>query len=119
MTTEFVAGEKEQQVQKIKGKEAPDYRSVYANNVQISTNFFDSSLIFSEMLGVEDGALLVEHKMRVVLTLAQTKLLTLSLIQQIEGYEKRFGSINLVADIIPPELAAYAKAFVDGKNNEG
>jgi hypothetical protein len=108
-----------QQVQKLDPHPSPQYVSVYANNVQVTTNFFDTALIFSEALGIQDGVVSVEQKVRVVLSLPQMKLFALSLLQQIDGFEKRFSPIQLSAEVIPPELQGYLKAFDAGRDHEG
>lgn len=96
-----------QHVENINATRSIQYVSVYSNNVQVNTNFFDTSLIFSEMVGIEDGVLQVEQRVRVVMGLAQVKLLTVSLLQQLHQYEKEFGVVELSPKIVPPELANF------------
>jgi hypothetical protein len=119
MTTEVKIGEGVQQIQKVNAVQSPQYVSVYANNVQVTTNYFDTAMIFSEMLGAQENVLSVEQKVRVVISLPQLKLLALSLIQQIDAYEKRFTAIQLSPEVVPPELLSYLNAFQSEKAHEG
>lgn len=98
-----------QQAERVIATQSPEFRSVYANNVQVITNFFDTAMTFNEMLGMQGDALSVEQKVRVVLSLAQVKLLAMSLLQQLEAYEKEFGVIQIPEKIIPPELVNFLK----------
>jgi hypothetical protein len=108
------------QFEEVKATHTPQYASVYANNAQVLTNFFDTSIVFGEMIGIQDGVLSVEQKVRVVLGLAQVKLLAMTLIQQLENYEKEFGTINIPTRIVPPELISFMKRASEASEaNEG
>jgi hypothetical protein len=96
-----------QQVESIKATVSPQYASVYANNVAVTSNFFDTSMVFSEMLGIQDGALSLEQRVRVVMALSQVKILAWTLLQQVGAYEKEFGKIRLSSKVVPPELAGF------------
>jgi hypothetical protein len=108
--------------EKIEGSRAQDFVSFYANNIAVQTNFFDCALIFSEMLGVrpdDSTVLMVEQKARIVLSLAQSKLLAMTLLSQIYAYEQRFKEIDLPPEVIPPELVAFAYIWKKEKSDEG
>lgn len=84
-----------------------DFVSVYANNLAVSTNFFDVSLIFGEMKGIDDNTLTVEQKVKVVMPPTHAKLVSLLLLQQLQQYQEKFGHITLPPEVVTPELKPW------------
>jgi hypothetical protein len=82
-------------------RQAEGFVTVYSNNVSIATNFFDVALVFGETVGQEGDKVLVDQRARVVMTLAQTKILIAALIHQMISYEQQFGEI-----VIPPGIVS-------------
>lgn len=57
-------------------KPVTDFPFVYANNVTMNLGNLDASLLFGEMVGEEDGKLVVIPKVKVVMALPFVKALT-------------------------------------------
>jgi len=98
---------------------SPAFANWYANNVEITTSYFDVALFFGEVAGVTGDALNVERKTRVVLPLGQAKLLAFSLIRQLATYETTFGTINLDPKVIPDDLRETAAEWESRTKSEG
>jgi hypothetical protein len=87
-------------VQDVIFKNADDYRSIYANNIQFGISFQDMSLIFGEIMGLQDGRVTVEHRVRVTMSPQQSKLLSILLNSNVLAYEQKFGEIKIPADSV-------------------
>ncbi|MGB0064828.1 MAG: hypothetical protein WBP85_10330 [Terracidiphilus sp.] len=105
----------------IKGFEivpATPFPNLYANNVQLITNYFDTAMLFGETVGMKGDAVLLDPKVRVVMNVSQIRLLICGLIQNVTSYEARFGKHRMPPEIIPPELMDLAKQFDWVKTDE-
>ena len=103
----------------INNVKAPNYVSVYSNNVAFSLNFFDLSMTFGEMSGVENGIGQVDQSVRVVMSTAHAKLFALLLMSNVNQYEKQFGQISLPpADSLPKEFLAMIKGAAEAHESE-
>jgi hypothetical protein len=98
---------------------SPQFVSIYSNNVTITTNFFDTALVFSESTGLTGNAIDAERKVRVVMTPSQIKVLAMSLFSNIQQYEERFGVIPLPAEVLPPNLLEAKRTTDEEKKGEG
>lgn len=111
-------------IQKFNNYPSADYKTVYANNTAAVSNFFDLSLIFGEVAGVDGDTMNVEQKVKVAMAVPHAKLLLLLLWQQIASYETTFGEIKLPPEVVPPQVASFLSEFANrgvqlGKTNEG
>lgn len=107
----------------LKYTKAIDFRSIYSNNAVMLTGFFDVNMIFGEVQGVENEALLVEQKVKLVMSPAQAKIFCLLVWQQINAYEDRFGKLEIKEEMLTPELIPFLARFDEDRarhaKNEG
>jgi hypothetical protein len=80
---------------------SPSFASLYANDVQVQTSPWDLRLIFGEIANIptkDDQAVTIKQVGEVRLSPQLAKKLTIILIEQLQGYEKRFGMIPIPRD---------------------
>ena len=77
-------------------KKASDFRSIYVNSALFSISAFDFSFVFGELEGLdENNRLVIEQKIKVIMSPLHTKIFALSLLQNIQNYEKQFGVVRV------------------------
>jgi len=103
---------------KVNNIKASDFKSVYSNNVEMRTAYFDTVFIFGEVQGLEDNVLTVEQKLRVVMTPPQTKIFLLLLTQQVHSYEEKFGPIKIERDMVTPELLPFLERYNQSREKQ-
>jgi len=81
----------------IHNTQAPDFHSIYSNNVAFTMSAFDLSFIFGEITNVEDRVLNVNQKLRVTMSPQHAKAFALVLLQNLKTYEQTVGPIVLPA----------------------
>jgi hypothetical protein len=101
---EVIAERLQMTVDNIINERSPDYRSIYANNAAFTMSAFDFSAIFGEILGIADDKIHVEQKIKVTMSPQHAKLFAQVLMQNVETFEKTFGTIPL-----PPQSELMAK----------
>jgi hypothetical protein len=72
---------------------AEDFKSIYSNNAQFTMSPWDVVFVFGENQSVKDNILLVEQKMRVVMSPQHAKIFSQVLSDQVSKYEQTFGPI--------------------------
>ena len=80
---------------------SPNFISCYSNNVEIGFSAWDMRLVFSEIVGAKDNKVIAEEHARVVMSLQHAKVFAVTLAQQIEQLERRFGEIQLLTEKAP------------------
>jgi hypothetical protein len=87
-------------------EKSPDFMAIYANNVHMGISLFDFSLIFGEVTDAEkDGKVVVNQKVRVILSKEMAKVLSALLAQNVAAYEEEYGTI-----VVPQPKAKLASA---------
>lgn len=76
---------------------APEYRTGYANSVQVRPSVWDFALVFGTMNQTAADAIEIENFQAVYLSPQQTKALYGLLGQNLAQYEANFGTISLEA----------------------
>jgi len=79
---------------------AADFKSIYANNVQLFMSPWDVAFVFGENQSVKDNILMVEQSVRVVMSPQHAKVFAQVLNDQIGRYETTFGTIQIPS---PPQ----------------
>jgi hypothetical protein len=74
---------------------APYFQSIYANNAQISTSYFDIRMRLGEVTGVLPDRIPVLDKVEIVMSPEHAASLYRLLGQQIEIYRQSFGEIRI------------------------
>ncbi len=77
--------------------------SVYANNCALSPNPFELRFYFGEMAGGTDENIVVAHKVEVIVSWVEAKIIATFLQKSIEAFEKKNGPITFPAMPDPPE----------------
>ena len=86
----------------------PDYRTGYANSVQVRPSVWDFALIFGTMNQTAPDAIEVENFQGVYLSPQQAKALHALLGQNLAQYEAAFGVISLEAPKAEPQRFSTA-----------
>ncbi len=81
----------------------PDYRTGYANSVQIRPSVWDFALVFGTMNQTAPDAIEVENFQGIYLSPQQAKALHALLGQNLAQYEAAFGNISLDAPKAEPQ----------------
>ena len=77
----------------------PDYRSGYANSVQVRPSVWDFSLVFGTLNQTGPDTIEVENFQGIYLSPPQAKALSNLLQQNLKQYEAAFGEIKLEAHV--------------------
>jgi hypothetical protein len=90
---------------------APDFRSIYSNNVTFSVALFDFSMVFGEVIEAEQvsetiGKLTVEQKVKIIMSPLHAKIFVQMAAVQLRAYEQRFGEIKFPPGSLVPEATA-------------
>ncbi len=114
MPAEERTGEQEQHITYTTVK-APDFRSMYSNNVTFSAALFDFSMIFGEVVEAEQTSattanLTVEQKVKIVMSPLHAKVFLDVAVRQLRNYELRFGEIKFPAGMSPQETSEQPPA---------
>lgn len=74
-----------------------DFRSVYANNTIFGSTAFDFAMTFAEIMEVDPvkAQIKAEQRVKVVMSPLHFKLFAATCMQNVEQYEKVFGTIQL------------------------
>ncbi|HKO43144.1 MAG TPA: DUF3467 domain-containing protein [Pyrinomonadaceae bacterium] len=80
--------------------------SVYANNVSIGFSNWDAWIQFGELAGEREGKLLVQPRLRVVMSLEHTKAFISALQDSVSQFEEQFGEIKLYGVTTPETIKA-------------
>jgi hypothetical protein len=74
-----------------------DFRSVYANNTIFASTAFDFAMTFAEIMEVDPAKaqITAEKRVKVVMSPLHFKLFAHGCLQNVEQYEKVFGTIQL------------------------
>jgi hypothetical protein len=70
------------------------YVSVYTNNVQISSTFYDVRLLFNDVLGVSGSEITIEEKASVIMSVEHARDLHSALSKTLEQYEQKHGTLR-------------------------
>jgi hypothetical protein len=84
---------------------AADFRSIYSNNAAFAATLFDFSMIFGEVMGVEqisetEGTVTVEQKVKITMTPLQAKVFVQVAARHISAYEDKFGPIQVPSQFL-------------------
>jgi hypothetical protein len=77
--------------------------SIYANNVSLSPNVFDLRIYFGELQQSSPTDVRILHKVEVVVSWLEAKILASFLQRQVEAFEKKNGRINFPQQPDDPE----------------
>ncbi len=77
---------------------APDHNALYANNVQIEGTFWDLKLAFGEIVKADETSLVTRDRVTVTISPQLAKRLAKILVDNVEGYERKFGKIPEVQE---------------------
>jgi hypothetical protein len=88
-----------------KNVKAPDFRTIYSNNVGFTAALFDFGMIFGEVTDVEQtgadvGTITVEQKVRVVMTPLHAKVFLQVAANQLRAYEEKFGELKVPEQLL-------------------
>jgi hypothetical protein len=74
-----------------------DFRSVYANHTLFASTAFDFAMTFAEIMEVDPvrAQIKAEQRVKVVMSPLHFKLFAATCLQNVEQYEKVFGTIQL------------------------
>ena len=75
--------------------QAPDYREIYANSVQVRVSVWDFQLVFGLALSESPEQVTIRNQGAVYLSPQQAKALWNVLGQNLAQYEQAFGTLNL------------------------
>lgn len=84
---------------------SPDFINLYANNARFGFTNWDMWMAFGEIAGEKEGKLVVAQRARVTMSLQHFKVFTLLLLKNLQGYEKDFGTIDLLGVEAPTQDA--------------
>lgn len=82
--------------------------SVYANHAEINVSNWDFRLKFGEIETISEGNVIVEERVRVVMSPQHTKVFLKVLQDNLAKWEARFGEIDL-SKMTPVKAAAKGK----------
>lgn len=85
--------EQDQYKRTMKVRRSPDYIAYYANNIRLAVSFFDIRMICGEALADENGDLLFNDRVAIVLSPQHAKVFLKRLRDNIKAYEDQFGPI--------------------------
>jgi hypothetical protein len=106
--TEVERSAREAQRKQMERNKAEDHFAIYANNTQIQTTAYDFNIDYGRVIGTETQSdkevLLVEDKVRVILSPAHAKAVAMILLNQVARYEQRFGTLPETVKV-PMELS--------------
>jgi Protein of unknown function (DUF3467) len=74
--------------------QAPDFKSVYANNVNFVTTPWDFALLFGQTRPENPENIHLELRVTVTLSPQMAKAVALTLMQNVHNYEQQFGEIR-------------------------
>jgi hypothetical protein len=74
---------------------AADFRSFYANNTAFAMSPFDFNLIFGEIVGAKDRKMVVEQKVKVIMSPLHAKIFVQVMVENLKQFEATFGEIKL------------------------
>ena len=100
--------------QKIEVRKSPDFKSIYVNWIQAASSPYDVFMNLGETSPLENGDIEVEHKVRVVFSPLEAKLVTAIMAKTILAYEKQFGTI-----VIPESLRLLMRGLNETPSGEG
>jgi hypothetical protein len=86
-----------------------DFKSIYSNNVQFTFSPWDVIFVFGENQSLKDNILLVEQKMKVVMSPQHAKVFAQVLAEQVAKYEQTFGTIQIPTQSVPSEPQPRSK----------
>lgn len=75
--------------------QAPDYREIYANSVQVRVSVWDFQLVFGLASSDSPDKVTIKNQSAVFLSPQQAKALLNVLGQNVAQYEQAFGTLNL------------------------
>ncbi len=79
---------------------ADKFQQLYANNIQIGFSSFDMALAFGQIVGEEEGKVIVEEVARILLPRELGKVLAGLLLANIQAYEQQFGEIKIPTPLL-------------------
>jgi hypothetical protein len=94
---------------------ADGLRTVYCNNVQMSSTSFDIRMLFGEIAEVLDDKVVVDQRVQVTMTWLEAKFLADFLQANIKAYEDLNGPVKLPKNLdklIVPDTFAVLKTSV-------
>jgi hypothetical protein len=95
----------EMQISDIERRPVENFANFYVNNANVSSAFYDLSIIFSEIQAGPTEALVLD-KCRVTMSPAHAKALGLALTENIRRWEAQFGEIKLPEGMVATDLGA-------------
>jgi hypothetical protein len=84
----------EMKVLQVKRSQCPGFQSFYADNVQMSVNFYGVSLLLGEVVEVDESSIQVSDRARVHMSPEHAVELHRLLGERIEKYRMAFGQIR-------------------------
>lgn len=82
------------QVSDLERRRSDGFSAFYVNNANVSSAFYDLSIIFSEIQAGPNEAIILD-KCRVTMSPAHAKALAIALAENIRRWEAQFGEIKL------------------------
>lgn len=95
-------GEKGNAQPKIRRTRSPNFTRIYTNNAQIGFSTWDMRMDLGEVIDQEDGMLVIEDRIRVVMSLHHAKAFITALVQSFDAFEKQVGDIKLISPPTEP-----------------
>lgn len=86
---------------KVQLSQAPDYREIYSNSVQVRVNVWDFLLVFGLVHQETPEQVNVENRVGVYLSPQQAKAVWNVLGQNLAQYEQTFGKLALEPQVVP------------------
>ena|ERR1017187_1566998 len=84
-----------QTVTSVENIKSPSFRSVYANNSALAISTFDFAVIFGEIVGAENGKLIIEQHTKITMSPLHAKVFAKVFNDNVAVYEKQFGEIKI------------------------
>jgi len=98
---------------KVEIKKSADFKSIYVNWAQGTSSPYDVLLNLGEASPGDSGGTDVEHKVRVIFSPLEAKMVAYILAKTLQEYEAQFGTI-----MIPGKLALQMRALMPTQNNK-
>lgn len=86
--------EKQRQQREVENRQAPNFASLYANNIYVRATPWDIQLTFGEILSADETKMVIENRLAVNLSPQTAKSLLKTLMGVIQQYEGQIGEIK-------------------------
>ena len=97
---------------------AEDHKVVYANNVLVHTSVYDINVDFGQVVESREDVIIVEDKVKVLMSPVHAKALSLILIGAVGSYEQQFGQLPDTIEL-PFDICISRRSTENRKNEDG